>query len=462
MSRVVVIGGGPGGHAAALAAAAAGADVVVVEAEDVGGQCVHQTCIPTGLMLSAVVPHVDALELGVMGVFDLGDELRLGRAGARRDALVKKLASGMAVSLTAAGVRVVEGRARLASPTDVVVGAAGGDERLEADAVVVATGARWDPPRLPGVPDRLVVTGDAVVRLDRPPSTAVVVGGGSAATAFVVESAFLLLAAGTDVTFAAPGPRVVEALDGDVDVALVAALEAAGMKVHLVARVEGDGDGGVSVGGSVVRPDLVVAPDDRHPNTGALGLDALGVAADPWITVDHRCATSVPSLYAVGDVTGGAMLTAAAVAGGRVAGTNAAGGDATLRPVAHPHVLHTSPQVAWVGPTEVEARATGHDVVVGIVDLSWSARAVTLGGREGVAKLVAERELGQVLGVHVVGPEAAEVAAVAATAVQAELTVEDLAAAVHWHPSAAESLGDAARQAVAGMGAANPRRSSVT
>jgi dihydrolipoamide dehydrogenase len=152
-------------------------------------------------------------------------------------------------------------------------------------------------------------------------------------------------------------------------------------------------------------------------------------------------------VYAAGDVTGGVMVTAAAAHMGEVAGTNAAGGSARTRLHHLPYALHTEPEIGWVGISESAARAAGHDVVTAVVDLSWTARAITLGGREGVLKVVAERELGEVLGIHAVGPGAAEIVAAGATAMQAELTLDDVAATVHWHPSAAESLADAARAA---------------
>lgn len=194
--------------------------------------------------------------------------------------------------------------------------------------------------------------------------------------------------------------------------------------------------------------ELVVAPDLRQPHTASLRLEAAGVSLGPdgSIPVDDRCRTTVPGVLAAGDVTGGIMITAAAQVAGRVAGANAAGADERVRLDAVPRVLHTVPGVAWVGTSEEAAAANGWDVVVSLVELSTSARSVVLGGREGALKLVAEREFGQVLGVQVVGADAAEIAAVAALAIQAELTVDDLAASVHWHPSAAESLADAARR----------------
>jgi dihydrolipoamide dehydrogenase len=143
------------------------------------------------------------------------------------------------------------------------------------------------------------------------------------------------------------------------------------------------------------------------------------------------------------------MLTNAASHMGEVAAINATGGAARTRLSAVPQLLHGVPEIAWIGMTEEAARAAGHEVATGIADLGYNARAMTLGARQGMVKVVAERELGEILGVHMVGPGGAEVLAAAATAMQAEVTVHDLAATVYWHPSLAEGLAEAARRALA-------------
>lgn len=450
---VAVIGGGPAGHAAALAAASRGATVVLIEAEAIGGQCVHSTCIPSGLMLSAAIPFIEVQELGVTGVMDVGAALNLGRAQARRQALVARLAKTVEASLALAGVKVVLGRAHVTAPGQLeVMAAGGGTEALCARALVVATGSRWEPPHFSGVPDSRVVTLDAVVSLDRAPSSALVLAGGPPGTAFAVEAAFLLAAAGTEVLLAAPGERLIEALDADVDEFVRVALENMGIRTVTGASLVAAPDGGARViyagGGDAMKAEMVVAPDLRQPHTASLGLETAGVTLGPdgSVPVDDRCRSDVPGLLAAGDVTGDAMVTASAQVAGRVAGANATGADERLRLNAVPRVLHAIPGVAWVGIGEEAAAAAGWDVDVSLVDLTTSARSIVLGGRDGALKLVADREFGQILGVQVVGSDVAEIAAVAALAIQAELTVHDLAASVQWHPSAAESLADAARR----------------
>ena len=186
----------------------------------------------------------------------------------------------------------------------------------------------------------------------------------------------------------------------------------------------------------------------RQPYFETLNLAAAGVDAAPsGIAVDAACRTSNPAVYAAGDVTGQVMLSSSATHMGEVAGTNAVGGKARTRLNRVPHMLHTVPEIGWIGFTEGAAKAKGYDVISGVCDLSYNARAITLGAREGVVKVVAERELGEILGVHVVGPGVAEIMNIAATVMQTEATVHDLAAMTYWHPSMAEGLVEAARRA---------------
>jgi dihydrolipoamide dehydrogenase len=349
-------------------------------------------------------------------------------------------------------VEVLAGRASLVSPGQVTVGLDDGSAvEAETMSVVVAAGARWEPPALPGIGADRILTADLVQALDAVPSTSLVLGGGPADTAFAVEYAFLLAALGSAVTLALPGPLVVPGLDGQLDPAVTAALEALGIDVLRCADAVGGDTGKATVahsgGESVIGAEIVVVADRRVPTVDGIGLAAAGVdVVAGAVRVDGSCRTSAEGVLAAGDVTGGRMLTAAALHMGGVAGVVAAGGTAHTRLAVMPHVLHTLPGIGWIGHTEDAARRSGAEVGVAIVDLATNARAVAMGGRDGFLKLIADTATGELLGVHVVGPDSTEIVAVAATAMQAELTVADLAATVPWHPSLTESLADAARQ----------------
>jgi dihydrolipoamide dehydrogenase len=449
---VVVIGGGPAGYAAALKAAALGASVALVEAEKPGGSCVHHACIPTNVLLSSAATFIEARELDVHAVFSVGEAFNFARAVARKDALVKTMTDGISTALRMHKVPVIEGRASFAGPSALSVATGSGAQTVSAASFIVATGTRWEPPVVPGFPTERVVTADFIQSLSIPPKSAVVVGGGPSGGAFALEYATLLAIAGSDVTFVEPGAHLLPSLDPTLAEAARSMLAALGIRVFEAASVHGAEPDLVSVqhgnGTDLIPAELIVVADVRRPFFETLNLAAAEVVIADRIPVDRACRTNVAHIYAAGDVTGGVMLSSAASHMGEVAATNGTGGDAVAGLDKIPHLLHTIPEIGWIGLTEGEARARGHDVVAGTFDLSYNARAIALGAREGLVKVVAERELGEVLGVHVMGPGASEILAVAATAMQAEVPIYDLAATTHWHPSVVEGLAAAARRAL--------------
>jgi dihydrolipoamide dehydrogenase len=363
--------------------------------------------------------------------------VNMARLSARRESLVRIISGGIGKALRNAGVTVLAGRGSVVNG-GMAVTLDDGCVEVEASSVVVAAGARWAVPDLPGIsPDR-IITADVVQAMTSPPSTALVMGGGPADTAFAVEYAFLLAALGTAVTLAVAGPHIIPALDADLDPAVTDALATFGVEVLRNAADE-----------TAVAADVVVATDRRVPLVDGVGLAEAGVAVRAGaVVVDASCRTNVPGVLAAGDVTGGWMTTAAALHTGDVAGAVAAGDRAVTRLRTMPHILHTMPGVGWIGMSEAAARHAGAPVMTAVVDLAANGRAVAMGGRTGYLKVVADSKTGELLGVHVVGPDATELVAVAATAMQAELTVADVAAMVPWHPTMTESLIDAARQLV--------------
>ncbi|MEP7214951.1 MAG: NAD(P)/FAD-dependent oxidoreductase [Anaerolineaceae bacterium] len=448
---VVVIGGGPAGYSAALRAAELGSRVAMIESEKPGGACVHHACIPTEILLDAALKHVEARELAIFGVFDVGERFNFARAAARKDALVKQMAEGIRSALRMHDVALIEGRAAFVSDKAVSVAGRGGSREVSAEAFVIATGTRWEPPQIPGIGPERILTTDAVQALPSAPGSVLVLAGGPGEVDFGFEYATLLAVAGAEVTLVTPHPRLLPALDATLLGAARAALTDMGVKViEAVADIRADGDK-VAVKGmggtSIVPAEIVVAADVRRPYFETLNLSAAGVQSNGEIIVDGGCRTNVPNIFAAGDVTRGLMLSGAAIHMGEVAGSNASGEAVTTRLSGLPRVIRGLHEIAWVGRSEDAARAEGFEVVTGVVDLSFNARAVALGARTGIVKVVAERELGQILGVHAVGPVASEVVSVAAGLIQAEATVHDLAAMVAWHPSMTEGLIEAARRA---------------
>ncbi len=455
---VVVVGGGPAGHAAALRARELEADVALVEDQQPGGNCVHHTCIPTTVLLDTLDTVTRARELGIAGVLEVGETLFWGRAVARKQQLVAALAAGITQQLRNREVELLRGRARLVGPRTVHVALADGGERtLEAGSgVVLATGARPRPPAVAGVPPADVLWADTALRLPALPSSAAVLGGGAVGATFVLETAQIFAGAGARVSVIEPGPRLLPNDEPQVEEILVEMLRAQGMMVLVGARIVGAhaAEGGrvleVEAQGAshLVAAEAVIAPDCRVPYAEDLGLEAAGARVDAeGVVADSSGATTAEGLFAAGDMTGAPMYSHVAAYQGRVAAESALG-ERTLADLRFvPRVVSTQPELAAVGLTEEAARAAGFRVVTGVGSLLTNARAVAMGQRDGLVKLVADARLGQVLGVHVLGPGAGELIGLAVLAMRLEATVEDLAGAVYWHPSLAEALTEAARRA---------------
>ena len=454
---IVVIGGGPAGHAAALRARELEATVAVVEEQQAGGNCVHHACIPTTILLDTLEGVTRARELDFAGVLEVGDALHWRRAVARKQQLVAAMAAGIRLQFRGRDVEFLQGRARLLGPTTVHVALAEGGERpLEAGAgLILATGARPQPPVIAGVPPAEVLWVDAALRLPAAPASVAVLGGGAAGATFVLEVAQLFAGAGSRVTLIEPGQSLLPHTDPDLAAALLEMLRAQGMELLTGATVEGTrpGEGGRVLavrardGDHEVSAEVIVAPDCRVPYAEGMGLEALGVRmTDGAVVVDERCAAGVPGLYAAGDVTGAPMYSHVAAHQGRVAAEAALGERTRVDLRFLPHVITTQPELASVGLTEGAAKAQGYTVRTGAVNLMTNARALTMGQREGVVKLVADTQLGQVLGVHALGPGAGDLIGMAALAMRLEATVDDIAAVTHWHPTIAEALTEVARR----------------
>lgn len=456
-AEIIIIGGGPAGHAAALRARELEASVIVVEEHQAGGTCVHHTCIPTTILLDTLDTATRAREIGVAGVLDLGDGFYWNRAVARKQQLVAAMAAGIRLQLRNRDVTFLHGRARLTGATAVRVSLAEGGERdLTAGAgVILATGGRPAPPAIPGLPPSQVLWADAALRLPVAPSSVVLIVGGGAGATFVLEFAQLFAGAGSRVAVLQPDAELLPDAEPQLVEMLAEMLRAQEVQIITGARgiaarpVEGGyaftvqaGDGEREVVG-----ETVIAPDCRVPATENLGVEALGVALiGDAVAVDERCATNVPGLYAAGDITGPPMYSHVAAQQGRVAAAAALGERASVDLRHLPRVIATQPELASVGLTEAAARRQGYGVHTGITPLVTNARALAMGQRDGIVKLVADDQVGQILGVHALGPGAAEVVGLAALAMQLQGTTDDLATMTLWHPTIAESLADAARR----------------
>ena len=459
MKRVVVVGGGPGGYEAALVAAQLGAEVTVVDTDGIGGSAVLTDCVPSKTLIATaelMTDMTDAEELG----------LTIGGAGSGRRALgvdlgtvnrrVLQLAHDQSGDierrLTREGVRVLRGRGRLDGPETVLVAPADGapEERLEADAVLLATGASprtLDTARPDG---ERILTWEQVYALDAAPEKLIVVGSGVTGAEFA--SAYNAL--GVDVTLVSSRDRVLPGEDAEAAEVIEEVFTRRGMTVLSRSRmqaVERDGDQ-VTVtltDGRTVTGSHCLLALGSVPNTAEMGLKEAGVALDDggFIEVDRVSRTSARGVYAAGDCTGVLMLASVAAMQGRIAMWHFLGDAVSpldLNTVSSN--VFTAPEIATVGWSQKAVDTSEFDAESIMLPLSGNARAKMQGVRDGFVKLFARPGTGSIVGGVVVGPRASELIHPVAIAVAMSLTADQVAHAFTVYPSMSGSIAEAARR----------------
>lgn len=413
---VVVIGGGWGGYTAAVAAARHGRRVALVERDQLGGVCLHRGCIPTKVLLQTADLLATARRAEEFGVRLPAPELDYARVRERKAAVVGQLFRGLQGLVRASNVTLIAGVARLTGPTTVAID---NGQSLTADQIIIATGSRPRP--LPGVPfdGRAILSSDHLLEVEQPPRSLIVLGAGAVG----VEFASCYADYGSEVTLVEMAPLIVPLEDHDVSAALARSLTARGIRILTGARARSESiapaEGGVRLevetGGTVetLAAEALLVAIGRQAVTDDLGLEAAGVAVERgFITVDDQMRTTVPSIYAVGDVNGGLLLAHVAaaegeVAAGAIAGQRSIGLDSRRLPRA----TYCRPQVASAGLSEREATAAGHLVITGRAQLRANGKALITGEPEGFVKIVADQHNGDVLGVHMIGAHTTELIA---------------------------------------------------
>lgn len=447
---LVVVGGGPGGYVGAIRARQLGLRVALVEQEHLGGVCLNWGCIPTKSLLHTAEVLRRVQEAGRYGIetgpvsADFGKAIDLSRQAAQR------LAKGVSFLMRKNGVHVVEGRGRLAGPDRVVVEPSG--EELVADKILLATGGR--PRSLPGVEldGELVLSSRHALNRRELPGRVVIVGGG----AIGVEFASIYRTYGAQVTVLEMLPHLLPNEEPELAQALERAFQRQGIQVRTGVRVAGlarhGGQVHLTLEGEAepLEADMVLMAVGTQPNSENLGLEELGIETDRgFVKVNEHMETTRPGIYAVGDLVGPPMLAHVASEEAVVAVEHMAGRPVPrLQPERMPRATYCEPQVASVGLTEAQARERGYEVVTGVFPLQANGKAVALQETGGLVKVVGERRYGQVLGVHLVGPQVTEILAEAGLAVNMETTLEELGGTVHAHPTIAEAVREAALAAL--------------
>ena len=452
---LIVVGGGPAGYVGAIRGAQLGLRTALVEREKLGGTCLHVGCIPTKVLLHTA-ELLETMRAGAeMGIQASGIALDYGQVRRRMDRVVTTNFRGVEFLMRKHGIAVFPGDGRLLGPTRVRVAATDGSELiLEGRHILVATGSR--PRTLPGVviDNHRVLDNAGTLRLPAVPRSLAILGAGAVGTEF----ASLFAAFGAAVTLIEMMPAILPLEDEDVSGVVAHELGRRGVAIRTGTAVTGvtaSADGvriAVRTGTAedTIEAEYALVAVGRAPVIEDLGLEAVGLEPRRGgIPVDGRMRTAVPSVWAAGDVIGGLLLAHVASAEATVAVEAIAGQEPRgLDPMLMPRATYSIPQVACCGLTEREAREQGREVAVGRFPFTANARAAILGRREGFVKIVADRALGEILGIHMVGSEVTELLPEGVLGKALEATVLEIGQAVHAHPTLSEAVKEAALAAL--------------
>ncbi len=451
----VVIGAGPGGYVAAIRLAQLGKKTALVEREaTLGGVCLNWGCIPSKALIAAANLVDDMRNAAVRGIIADPPRVDLDKLRQFKNEVVKKMVGGVGFLEKGNGVEVVKGTAAFVGPDAVEVKGKDGTDRLEAAAFIVATGAR--PVEIPGFAfdGKDVWSAKEAVDLPELPKRLLVIGGG----VIGLELGTVYAKLGTKVTVVEALPQILTGVDVEAVRLVQKGLRQRDVAVHVNAKAKGfeRKGGALSVQAEIdgkpqaIECDKVLVSVGFRALTEGLGLDKAGVRLGPkgFVEVNERYQTSVPSIFAIGDLVGPPFLAHKAFKEGEIAAEVIAGKKSARDWVALPGAIFTDPEVAVVGLTEEEARAAGHDPITGKFAFGANGRAVAMTHAEGFAKVVADKASKLILGFTICGPEASDLIAEATLALEMGAYLEDVALTIHAHPTLSEAVHEACKAAL--------------
>jgi dihydrolipoamide dehydrogenase len=443
--KITVIGGGVGGYTAAIKAARMGAAVRLIERDLLGGTCLNRGCIPTKALLQAAEVVQTISEASLFGIRCDEYSIDFDAVAKRKDAVVRQLREGVATLLKRRRIKIVSGTAFFRDSSTVEIKETG--EKIKSDNIIVTSGSQPGRISFEGSDGPDVLDSDQVLELTKLPQSLVIIGGGVVG----VEFAQIFKRLGADVTLLEITETLIPGADRDMALALEKSLSEAGIAVITEAAVKKisrrKGQNRVTFNHAddhkSVTAEKVVLAVGRKPDTAGLGLNRIGLKhKNGALEVDERMQTNIPHIYAAGDAVGGLMLAHKAMAEGEYAAAGIMGAETGVQPKAIPNCIYTSPEVAGVGMTEAQA-AQSHNIEAYRFPFSANAKALLMNRTFGMVKIVADKKFGQVLGVHIIGPHATDMIAEAVLGISLEMTVDELAQAVHPHPTLSEAVMEA-------------------
>lgn len=447
--NVTVIGSGPGGYVAAIKAAQLGAHVTVIEETEVGGTCLNWGCIPTKSLIASSELFSQSNKFDEFGIELKGTIVpNFSKVLKRKDKVVTTQIKGIKALFKTWGITLKKGRGKLLTPDTVaVLKSDGSRENLTADKIIIATGSR--PAQIPAFPfdGTMVISSTDALKLPAIPKSLLIIGAGIIGCEF----ACIFNALGSAVTIVEMLPRVVATEDIEISELLEREFKKKKIKIHTntcVKKINAHHDGVHAFfedGHEIIAEKALVAVG-RSYNSAGLGLGEIGIKQGEHgeISVNNEMQTTVPGIYAIGDVTGGSLLAHVASREGITAAQNVMGGNVKMDYSAVPSAIFTSPEIASVGLREFEAIERGINIKKGYFQFRSLGKAHVIGEFAGFIKILSDEHSDKIVGVHIIGPHASDLIHEGVLAMKAGLSARDIAETIHAHPTLSEALMEAA------------------
>lgn len=464
---ICILGGGPAGYVAAIIAARLEANVVLIEKEHLGGTCLNWGCIPTKALLKSAETIESIKKSSEYGVEASVSSIILANAVSRKDRIVKSLKIGLESLLNNPKITILRGEGLIETVKKIKVQVENETIVVDCDKLIITSGSKTLIPSISGMDLDGVITSNEAINLTEIPESITIIGAG----AIGLEFATLFNAMGTKITVVELQDKILPQEDMEISAELLKLMKRQGIKFKLGAKVKeiknGDNDSQSRLGfpaqqlkvvldengveSEIVSEKVLMAigrKTNLTPDIEALGLKINGNA----IAVNEFMETSIPKVYAAGDVVGGKLLAHLAFAQGKAAAKNACGGKTKINQNAVPACVYTHPEVASVGMNETDAIANGYSIKVGRFDFRNNGRALCQGYRDGFVKVVVDEKTGIILGAQILGANASELISEITLAITLNAKAEDIANMIHPHPTLSEAImescGDALGKAI--------------
>ena len=451
--EVVVIGGGSAGYVAAIRAAQLGGKVILIEKDKLGGVCLNVGCVPT----KTLVQSVELLSL-MKRAHQFGLKVEnfspdLNQIMERKRKVVDQLVRGVGYLIKKNKVNLIKGKATIADSSRVIVEGEEKEYEIKAKNIIIATGSSPAVLSLEKVDDKDILTSTEALNLKEVPKNLLIIGGG----VIGVEFAYIYAGLGSRISIVEMLPRILPGEDKEISERLKRILTRRGTSVFTSSTVESVERGKdnyiasirTAEGKKEIPFEKVLVCIGRVPNSKGIGLEELGVEVGEkgWIKVTSQMETNIPNVYAAGDVIGGYCLAHVAYREGEIAAENAMGQLSKINYRAVPRFVCSSPELASVGLSEEEAQKKDYSIKVGRFPFMGNSKALILGEREGFVKVICDAESEEILGVHILGPQATNLISEAAVAINLECTLNEVIDTIHPHPTLSEALREACLEA---------------